>query len=231
MVTEKPPRHTGTWPVIRWPDADTVLIIDRIGAARHELMGRERTQASEMTVGRRREFAAGRALARQSLALLGGFANPEIPMGPGGEPVWPMGIVGSLSHTATHVAVLVARAARHASVGVDLDDGRLLGAAAARELMTESEVAAVLAHGWTQDPEIARNLAFLAKEALFKYQYPKTGFLELGFDEVRLHRTETGLRAFTLIEESNLGAVITEGVFFSEEIQGLRLCWVISPSS
>jgi len=50
--------------------------------------------------------------------------------------------------------------------------------------MTEFEVEAVLAEGWTVDAEIARNLAFLVKEALYKYQYPKTRFRELGFQEV-----------------------------------------------
>jgi 4'-phosphopantetheinyl transferase EntD len=227
MVNEDPPCHTGIWPVIRWPDADTVLILDCIGATQRDLVGRERAQASEMTVGRRREFAAGRALARQALALLGESSNPEIPMGSGGEPLWPVNFAGSLSHTATHVAALVARATRHASVGVDLDDGRLLGAAAAGDLMTESEVDAVLAQGWTADAEIARNLVFLAKEALYKYQYPKTGFRELGFDEVRLHRTETGLRASTPLEGANLQAIIANGALFSEEIQKLRVCWVL----
>jgi 4'-phosphopantetheinyl transferase EntD len=227
MVNEDPPRHSDTWPVIRSPDADTVLIIDCIGATQCELIGQERTQASEMTLGRRREFAAGRALARQALALLGESSNPEIPMGSGGEPLWPVNFVGSLSHTATHVAALVARATRHVSVGVDLDDGRLLGAAAAGELMTASEVEAVLAQEWTADEEIARNLAFLAKEALYKYQYPKTRFRELGFDEVRLYRTETGLRACTALEGLNLQAVITNGALFSEEIHKLRVCWVL----
>jgi 4'-phosphopantetheinyl transferase EntD len=218
------------WPLIRWLDDDTVLILDRIGTLRRELVGGEREQVSTMTEGRRREFAAGRVLARQASALLGESSNHEIPMGEGGEPLWPLGIVGSLSHTATHVAALVTRAARHASVGIDLDDGRLLGATAASDLMTDSEVEAVRAHGWTDDPEIARNLAFLAKEALFKYQYPNTGFRELGFDEVRLHRTVAGLRASTHIEGERLRAVIAEASLFYEEIQSLRVCWVISRS-
>jgi 4'-phosphopantetheinyl transferase EntD len=115
-------------------------------------------------------------------------------------------------------------------VGVDLDDGRLLGVAAAGELMTEFEVEAVLAEGWTVDAEIARNLAFLVKEALYKYQYPKTRFRELGFQEVRLHRTEAGLRAFTSMEGAHLQAIIANGVLFHEEIQKLRVCWVLSRS-
>lgn len=142
--------------------------------------------------------------------------------------MWPKRFVGSLSHTATHVAALVARASCHASVGVDLDDGRLLGAAAASELMTESEVEAVVAQGWTSDAEIARNLAFLAKEAIYKYQYPKTGCRELGFDEVRLHRTDAGLRAATHVESSILQSIILDGILFSEQIQDLRVCWILS---
>jgi len=46
--------------------------------------------------------------------------------------------------------------------------------------MTEFEVEACWRR-WTVDAEIARNLAFLVKEALYKYQYPKTAFASWGF--------------------------------------------------
>jgi 4'-phosphopantetheinyl transferase EntD len=154
-------------------------------------------------------------------------------MGAGGEPVWPQGISGSLSHTATNTVVLIARSAHHASVGVDIDDQRLLSTAAAEELMTPDEVAVVLAQGWTSDIAIAQNLAFLAKEALFKYQYPITRKRELEFDDVHLKASEdTGvLAAWCGLEDNNLQRVLASARIFFGEIQGVRICWTLPRAS
>jgi hypothetical protein len=46
---------------------------------------------------RRAEFQAGPACALQALAVIG-LAAVAIPKGLGGEPVWPRGIVGSITH-------------------------------------------------------------------------------------------------------------------------------------
>lgn len=182
--------ETFAWPLVRRLDTDAVLVVDHIDAARKELAADERMHASTMSAGRLREFAAGRAVARRALALLQIPADVGIPIGAGGEPLWPERTSGSLSHTATHAVALVARSTRHASVGVDLDDHRLIGTAAAAELMTSPEIEAVLAAGWTSDYTIAQNIVFLAKEAIFKYQYPLTARRELDFGEVRLHGSE-----------------------------------------
>ena len=73
---------------------------------------------------RRREFATGRACARRALAQLG-FPPLAVPSGLQGAPVWPAGIVGSITHCAGYRASAVAHASRFASVGIDaeVDDG------------------------------------------------------------------------------------------------------------
>jgi 4'-phosphopantetheinyl transferase EntD len=119
-----------TWPHTRWLDLDTVLVVDRIGAPGEELATNGRLHVHGMSTGRLKEFTAGRAVARRALALLREPANRGILIGTGGEPLWPGAISGSISHTATHAIALVARSTRHTSVGVDLDDRRLIGAAA-----------------------------------------------------------------------------------------------------
>jgi len=80
---------------------------------------------------RLREFVAGRGLARHALERLQHFSDAGITMGRGGEPVWPRGISGGVSHNAEHVAVLVARSARYTSVGVELSERRPMSVVAA----------------------------------------------------------------------------------------------------
>lgn len=217
------------WPHVRWLDADTVLVVDRIEAVREDLVENERACAATMSRARLREFAGGRAVARRALECLEHSPYTGIPMGAAGEPVWPQGISGSLSHTTTHAAVLVARSTLHASVGIDLDDQRLLGGVAASELMTDDEIEAVFAQGWTGDLAIAQNLVFLAKESVFKYQYPLIGRRELDFHEVRLRTSERRgvLAASSAVEDPALQHVVGSARIFHEEIQGLRLCWAL----
>jgi 4'-phosphopantetheinyl transferase EntD len=67
---------------------------------------------------RQREFIAGRACARRALTRLG---RPPmvIPVGPHREPMWPPGVVGSITHCADYCAV--AEQTRFAALGVDAE--------------------------------------------------------------------------------------------------------------
>src|SRR5262245_429638 len=67
---------------------------------------------------RRREVAFGRDCARRALAQLG--AQPvTIPRGEGGAPVWPPGIVGSITHCDEVAAAAVARGETVRGLGID----------------------------------------------------------------------------------------------------------------
>jgi 4'-phosphopantetheinyl transferase EntD len=83
---------------------------------------------------RRSEFAAGRAVARAALARLGAAAGPILP-GRAGEPRWPDGVVGSITHCAGYRACAVAPARDLAAIGIDAEPclplaGNLLAAVA-----------------------------------------------------------------------------------------------------
>jgi 4'-phosphopantetheinyl transferase EntD len=69
---------------------------------------------------RRRDFAMGRTCARAALAKLD-HGDAIIPIGEGGAPVWPAGILGSITHTRGYAAALVADAHRFSGVGVDAE--------------------------------------------------------------------------------------------------------------
>ena len=71
---------------------------------------------------RRRDFALGRACARAALSDLG---QPDAVIGQGenGAPLWPAGVVGSITHTKGYAAALVAKVqqARRLADAADVD--------------------------------------------------------------------------------------------------------------
>lgn len=70
---------------------------------------------------RRSELAAGRSLARLALQRLG-VAPVAIPAGAKREPVWPAGVVGSITHCRGYCAAAVAPAADFAAIGIDAEE-------------------------------------------------------------------------------------------------------------
>ena len=136
---------------------------------------------------RRREFSTVRLCARVALKELG---ERELPLTPGkrGEPRWPHGIVGSMTHCAVYRAAALARSADVVSLGIDaepaepLPDGVLDAVSQAEERRGLAELAKQAAHvPWDR-------LLFSAKESVFKTWYPLTR-RELGFTEASVDFT------------------------------------------
>ena len=85
-----------------------------------QLLAEEKTVTAGMVEKRRAEFTHGRYCARAALELLGVEAAP-IGKGLNREPVWPTGIIGSISHTEGAAAAVVAKSADMISVGLDME--------------------------------------------------------------------------------------------------------------
>lgn len=119
---------------------------------------------------RRREFAAGRWLARAALKRLG-HAGCELLWGPGRVPSWPQGFGGSISHCETRAIVAVAPALG-GSIGIDVETRRQLKRAVWSKVLLPDEVDA-LRRGYAAVEQESRALLwFSAKEALYKALYP-----------------------------------------------------------
>nr|WP_245651785.1 hypothetical protein [Streptosporangium amethystogenes] len=73
----------------------------------------------------RREFTTARWCARDALGHLG---YPPMPVLPGakGAPVWPPGVVGSITHCAGYRAAAVARSGDVATLGIDAEPNKPL---------------------------------------------------------------------------------------------------------
>ena len=69
---------------------------------------------------RRREYAAVRSCARVCLGRLGYGPVPILP-GVGGAPIWPAGVLGSMTHCTGYAAAAVAPRPRISAVGIDAE--------------------------------------------------------------------------------------------------------------
>lgn len=115
---------------------------------------------------RRREFALGRACARAALAAMGVEAA-AIGRDPRGAPLWPTGVVGSITHTEGYTCALVGAAARFSAMGVDAERVGGVGDELLPRLFDDAERARLMAMDDAQR-RIAATLGFSAKEACFK---------------------------------------------------------------
>ena len=127
------------------------------------------------------EFAAGRLCARLALAELGVVGFPLL-AAPDRSPVWPLGVVGSISHTAGHCAVVAGSRTQFLGLGLDTELLAAVHAGLWSKLCTPPEHTRLGALPAAQRARAAA-LIFAAKEAFYKMQYPLTRE-RLDFDAV-----------------------------------------------
>jgi 4'-phosphopantetheinyl transferase EntD len=142
----------------------------------------EAALARRMGESRRREFALGRACARRALAQLG-IHGVALLRGADRAPLWPTGIIGSLTHTDGFCAAVVARRDDLLALGLDAERERLSQRAAQRVLAAEEREH--LARLPSPPGCGFETLAFSAKESVFKALYPLSG-VRLGFRDAAL---------------------------------------------
>jgi 4'-phosphopantetheinyl transferase EntD len=130
---------------------------------------------------RRNEFITVRHCARIALGELG-FPPVPILKGDKGEPCWPEGVVGSLTHCAGYRGAVVGRAGVVRSVGVDAEPHDVLpdGVLDAVSLAAERSEIGGLPAGMHWD-----RILFCAKEATYKAWYPLTKRW-LGFEDAHI---------------------------------------------
>ena len=143
-------------------------IADRV----RELLPEERVFVEKAVEKRQAEFATGRVLARGLLARLG-HADFPILRAEDRIPVWPAGIVGSISHAGDVCLAAVAQATESAGIGIDLEPDEPVDSDIARVVCRDGE------HDWVAEAgeaERARRtrVVFSVKEAVYKAFYPRT---------------------------------------------------------
>jgi 4'-phosphopantetheinyl transferase EntD len=169
----------GRWWDAALPDGAAACSVPVDAPGLRALPPAEREAVASAGPRRVQKFTAGRHCAAVALVALG---CPDTPVrrGPGGQPAWPAGIVGSITHDDERALAVVCRAGEVRGLGVDIERVRPLRPALARRLCTEAELRA--AARVVEEPLLT---IFSAKESVYKAWYSLVGG-SLGFFDVEI---------------------------------------------
>ena len=150
-----------------------------------DLFESEAAFVRDACASRRAEFAAGRACVRQALRDVGAPPYAILP-DDCRAPIWPHGLVGSISHCPGLCVAVIAHRLLRKAIGVDVETNDRL-ADGIRDIVAtpvEREELARLRGSLACDP---LKLLFVIKEALFKLYFPAARhFLEFHHMRVSL---------------------------------------------
>ncbi|MEV0468576.1 4'-phosphopantetheinyl transferase family protein [Streptomyces prunicolor] len=160
--------------------AEVASAVSRLDAPEAALFPTELALISSAAPRRRAEFTTARVCARQALARLGIAAAPIL-SGARREPIWPDGVVGSITHCAGYRAAAIGRSTWFTTIGIDaepnepLPDGLLEHISLPQERRRRAH-----ADGTHLD-----RLLFSAKESVYKAWFPLTRRW-LGFEQAAI---------------------------------------------
>lgn len=148
------------------------------GAIPDPLLAEEQSLVGGAVQKRVDEVTRGRHCARRALSgltpRLSGRASTDwqataIPRGDRREPLWPAGIVGSITHCSVYAAAAVASSDECLSLGIDAEPDKPLPEGLIRKIACDEEQAALAG----LPPEVPwGRVMFSAKEAIYKAWYP-----------------------------------------------------------
>jgi 4'-phosphopantetheinyl transferase EntD len=131
------------------------------------------------------EFSTGRLCAIKALELLG-IRETNIPIGEDRAPIWPRGIVGSISHCDRLAGAIVAKESNHISLGLDVEEIGRVTSDLWDLVFTENEKNFLFSLS-KEDQRVKSTAIFSIKEAFYKFQHPLTKtFLDFLDVEVEL---------------------------------------------
>jgi 4'-phosphopantetheinyl transferase EntD len=146
---------------------------------------------------RRAEFATVRMLARLALGGLG-LPPVPIPRGDQGAPVWPAGVVGSMTHCPGYGAAAVGRRDEVLAIGVDAEQCLPLPPGVLDVISRPGERREIQRLS-DSDPDVCWDrLLFSAKETLYKAWFPLT-HRWLDFEDVEVQLEPDGTMAAHLL--------------------------------
>jgi 4'-phosphopantetheinyl transferase EntD len=143
---------------------------------------------------RRREFTTARACARKAFSRLG-VPAVAITNGPRGEPRWPAGVVGSMTHCDGYRACAIAQATDMITIGIDAEPHHSLPEGVLPEIAGPQELSWLDRLGREVPSVHWDRLLFSAKESVYKAWFPLAKRW-LGFEDA-LVTVNPSTRAFT----------------------------------
>jgi 4'-phosphopantetheinyl transferase EntD len=197
----EPPRRSAALAALYPPG---VHAAETLGRGDPELLSaREFECVNNCAEKRIRDFAGGRSCARLALLALGVEGFDLLP-GERRQPLWPTGVIGSITHTEDYSAAVVGLRRRFRGLGVDTE----VVTAVKPELWPQVCVEAEMRH-LERLPAARRPLwaalVFAAKEAFYKCQFPATSqWLEFSHIAIEPADPDTAEGSLTLLPQRPL---------------------------
>ncbi len=179
-------------------------------------MGSEAQRAESMVPKRRASFSAGRTAARDCLSMMGHEAV-DIPT-QDRAPIWPEGLVGTITHSETQCLAAVASAETFHGLGVDLEPCRSVAPDMSDVILRPEERD-------MSDDLVLRS--FSAKEAVYKALSSRAGRI-MSFHEVCLHWGDGDIAHAELMEQAGTWQPGLTVPLLVREVAGhwLAISWV-----
>ena len=166
---------------------------------------------------RQAAYCFGRWAARCAMAAIG--APPEDVMtGPHHEPLWPPGLIGSISHGNGLAAAIVLQQRSHRGVGIDVEKvvGDGMQATFVPAVLDTAEFARLRSVATDMLPlNLLLTIAFSAKESLYKASFGAVGRC-FGFEAARLAAVDLSRQRVALVLQQDL----------CDSLRAGRVCWV-----
>jgi len=141
---------------------------------------------------RQREFAAGRASARQALSAWGQQPVPLLRTA-SGAPHWPAGFVGSISHSGNMCVAVAAPSQLALAIGIDVEQASPLRRELNQLIFNNEELAHLENLSATAPAPLLTKIGFTAKEAFYKaYNTIVDGYIDFLDIEVSINALHSG---------------------------------------
>ena len=169
---------------------------------------------------RRQEFVAGRYCVFNAARAIG-LELETLPISAERGPVWPAGVIGSISHSKKLAIGCIGEVGQFRSIGIDTEE--VFSNQTIKDIMEaialDSEIAFITKEIPTRAKALAFTIVFSAKEALFKAIHPLCKQF-IDFQEVKMTSLSLESKTFTLevCEKIELGHLprVFQGFFFHE---------------
>lgn len=181
---------------------------------------------------RQAEFFYGRLAARLALTKVGATVA-DISIGPSREPIWPKGVIGSITHTHDLAAAVVLENSSYEGVGIDIEK---VGTLETQQALLSNAISAT---EWsyfqvvTMPPNILLTLAFSSKESLFKAAFPTVGRF-FDFDAAEVVHVDVVKKRLSLALRETLSRKLVSGrivhVYFHLLTQNTIFTSVVLPT-
>jgi 4'-phosphopantetheinyl transferase EntD len=164
------------------------------------LFPEEKASIAQAVPKRRNEFATARFCARKALGELG-LSPVAIPSGERGQPQWPAGVVGSITHCQGYRAAAVAHQREMLTLGIDAEPNTPLPDGLLRDIARPEEIPRLQKLYGLGGAVHWDRLLFSAKESVYKAWFPLAKRW-LGFEDATLELDPfTGTFLATLLVE------------------------------